>query len=126
MNRVVIDSLLELDKNNENFVVVASSSMFPVLKPGDKISIEKTEPDKIAIGQVVVFKDRFDRFIAHRVVEKSGYILITAGDSNRKDDDPAHIFDVVGIVKETAIKIPLSKLSRFFRSIKRRIVTTYN
>ncbi len=106
----------------QSFFVVASSSMHPALKIGDKITVEPIDSDLIQIGQVVVFKSRSDRLIVHRVVKKEGFVLVTAGDSLRKFDFPIHIYDVIGIVKDLKVNKPLSKCFRLFRALKRRVV----
>ncbi len=118
----VINSVLEVHSSGTDELVVASSSMHPTLKTGDKITVEPVEPDKIQVGQVVVFKSVSGRLIVHRVVKKKGFVLVTAGDSLRRYDVPVHVYDVIGVVKDLEIKTPLSKCSRLFRAVKRRIV----
>lgn len=120
-NPYVINSILELDRESGDCFVVASSSMDPVLKPGDKITVEHIDQKNIAVGQVVVFKSTKERLIVHRVVKRSGFIVITAGDSLRKFDHPIHVYDIVGTVKDLEVKKPVSKWSRTVRATKRRI-----
>ncbi len=117
----VLDSLLDNDD-----LVVASSSMEPVLKPGDKIKVDSIDPDKISTGQVIVFKDKSGKLIVHRVIKRSNFVLTTAGDNIRKFDDPVHIHDVVGVVKDLERKISLSKYSRILRAVKRRLLSIWN
>jgi len=102
-----------------SYFTVASNSMQPTLNSGDKITIEPVDPGDIVPGMVIVFKAD-DRKIVHRVVKKEGFILITAGDSLRRYDNPIHIYDVIGKVKGLKTKKPLSKYSRFIRALKRR------
>lgn len=106
----------------DSYFTVASSSMYPVLKPGDKITVESVDHNDIRVGQVIVFKAESDKMIVHRVVKKKGFIFITAGDSLRKFDNPIHIYDVLGVVKDLDVKTPLSKCFRFFRAVRRRII----
>jgi signal peptidase I len=108
----------------DSFFTVASSSMYPALKIGDKITVEPVEHNKIQVGQVVVFKSESGKMIVHRVVKKNGYVLVTAGDSLRRFDSPIHVHDVIGAVKDIEIKPPLSKWLRNLRAIKRRALTT--
>lgn len=105
----------------DSYFTVASSSMHPTLKTGDKITVEPVDLDLIQIGQVVVFKNESGKMIVHRVVKKNGFVLVTAGDSLRRFDSPVHISDVIGIVKDIEIKTPLSKCLRTLRAVKRRI-----
>jgi signal peptidase I len=102
------------------YFTVASSSMFPVLKTGDKITVETVEADDINVGQVIVFKSISGKMIVHRIVKKNGFVIVTAGDSNRKYDEPVHIFDVIGKVKEAAKEKPHSTLFRICRAVKRK------
>ena len=106
----------------ESYFSVASTSMIPTFKPGDRISVESVTQEDIVPGMVIVFKTDRDRKIVHRVVEKKGFILVTAGDNLGKYDNPIHIFDVTGKVKDLEIKKPLSRYFRILRAIKRRIV----
>ena len=116
----VVNSLLDIVEDRSDKYVVASSSMEPVLNPGDKIEIEPVDPKEIKIGQIIVFRNEFDKLIVHRVIEKKGYMLITAGDNLRKYDDPVHVNDVAGKVKNSKLEKPLSKFLRFLRAVKRR------
>ncbi|MGI6395444.1 MAG: S26 family signal peptidase [bacterium] len=106
----------------DQYFTVASNSMQPVLKAGDKITAQPVDSSSLEIGQVIVFKDEFGKFIVHRIVRKNGFLLVTAGDSLRKFDAPIHIYDVVGTVKELEIKKPASKLFRLFRALMRKVI----
>ena len=108
------------DLNNGSYIV-ASSSMSPVLKPGDRIFIEPAGNAEIEPGLVVVFRSPDGKKIVHRVVKRSGYFVQTAGDGNRRLDDPVHIYDILGKVKGLKITEPFSKLERNLRAVKRRI-----
>jgi signal peptidase I len=121
-NRKVLETILEIYSENTCEFIVASSSMHPTLKTGDKITVEPVDPDKIMVGQVVVFKSESGKLIVHRVVKKEGFVLVTAGDSLRRFDHPVHIYDVVGIVKGLEIRKPFSKCFRTIRAVKRRIL----
>jgi len=117
----VINSVLEVHSSGTDELVVASSSMHPALKIGDKITVEPVDQDKIKIGQVLVFKSESGKLIVHRVVKKMGFVLVTAGDSLRRFDSPIHVYDVIGVVKNIEIKTPLSKCLRNLRAIKRKL-----
>jgi signal peptidase I len=100
----VINSVLEVHSSGTDELVVASSSMSPTLKTGEKITVEPVEPVIIQVGQVVVFKSESGKLIVHRVVKKKGFVLVTAGDSLRRYDVPVHVYDVIGVVKNLEIK----------------------
>lgn len=103
------------------YFTVASSSMSPALKIGSKITVETVKSENIRTGQVIVFKSISERLIVHRVIKKNGFIVVTAGDSNRKFDGPVHIFDVVGTVQGIVEKKPQSAFLRTLRAIKRKM-----
>lgn len=105
----------------DSYFTVASSSMTPALKTGDKITVEPVKTDNISVGQVIVFKSISGKMIVHRIIKKNGFVIITAGDSNRKYDEPVHIFDVIGTVKGTVGKKPHSTFFRICRAVKRKI-----
>jgi signal peptidase I len=121
VSKKVLNSLLNLHKDEENSYVVASSSMSPVLNPGDRIEITPVNHEDIKIGQVIVFRNKDEKLIVHRVVKKKGLEFITAGDNLRIMDPPVKATDIVGIVKGVEISHPPTKLYRIFRAIKRRI-----
>lgn len=104
-----------------SYFTVASDSMQPILKSGDKITVEPVDPGDIVPGMVVVFRSDKKK-IVHRVVKKKGFILVTAGDRLRKYDGPIHVYDVIGKVQGLGIKKPFSKCSRFLRAFKRRLL----
>lgn len=104
----------------KSYFTVASGSMQPILNSGDKITVEPVEPEDIIPGMVVVFRSDKKK-IVHRVVKKKGFILVTAGDSLRRYDNPIHIYDVIGKVRDLKTEKVLSKCSRFFRAAKRRV-----
>ena len=103
-----------------SYFTVASNSMQPTLNSGDKITVDPVDIGDIVSGMGVVYKVD-DRMIVHRVVKKEGFILITAGDSLRKYDNPIHVYDVIGKVKGLKTKKVLSKSLRFFRAVKRKL-----
>lgn len=66
-------------------------SMHPFLKPGDKAIVEKINPEKLKIGDIVIIN--FDeRHIAHRLIKKEFkngvQYYITKGDSCEMPDPP--------------------------------------
>lgn len=81
---------------------IASNSMYPSLKKGDAIIIEKLsdeEKKKITVGDIIVFQDG-GHIITHRVVEVREGIYITKGDNNNtKDMSKKTKNDVIGIVR---------------------------
>jgi len=79
---------------------VTGSSMFPCMQPGDLLEIRRSDCP-IQIGDVVVF-DRHGRLVVHRVVGRTGDLLITRGDRLRYPDAPVPPAAILGCV--TAIE----------------------
>ena len=85
-------------------IAIASGSMYPQIKRGDVVIIEKISDDynKLEIGNVIAFKYN-DVIVVHRVVniisEKDEYYFYTKGDANNNDDNFAISEDmIIGIV----------------------------
>ncbi|MDI6891163.1 MAG: signal peptidase I [Thermodesulfovibrionales bacterium] len=56
-------------KNGKAWLRVTTSSMEPSIKPGELILIEKTQPESINFGDLIVF-EADGLFVAHRVIKK--------------------------------------------------------
>ena len=74
---------------------ITSGSMWPVLKEGDLVFIEKVAKEELAIGDIVVWVNP-KGFTIHRVVKLNEDTLVTRGDANFKDDPPVPYNDLVG------------------------------
>jgi signal peptidase I len=79
---------------------VTGSSMFPCMRPGDLLEIRRPSA-AIQTGDVVVF-ERHGRLVVHRVVDRTGDLLITRGDRLRHPDAPVSAAAILGCV--TAIE----------------------
>ncbi|WP_194840463.1 signal peptidase I [Hyperthermus butylicus] len=75
------------------FVVVEGSSMLPSLYTGDIVIIHKPSPDKIKIGDIIVYRSLRGNLVIHRVVEVTTapyckpVCYITKGDNNLHPDN---------------------------------------
>jgi GNAT superfamily N-acetyltransferase/signal peptidase I len=78
------------------------SSMVPFIRDGDLLTVAPTDPSSIGIGQVVLFRTRRDRLLAHRLVRKSEkggeWILEMQGDARLSSDKPVPGERVLGRV----------------------------
>jgi len=67
------------------------NSMYPVLKDGDVGMVQKCDPEKLRIGEIVVFKLR-DNYVAHRLIRinRNGALtyFTARGDKNLFNDPP--------------------------------------
>lgn len=102
-------------KTNTPIAAITSGSMWPVLKEGDLIFIEKPEAkDNVSVGDIIVYKNE-NGFTVHRVIRKLTDKLVTKGDANNVDDSPIAYNQIEGKVlgtKTGPIRVPwLGKLS---------------
>jgi ATP-binding cassette, subfamily B, bacterial len=67
------------------------NSMYPILKEGDVGMVQQCDPDKLRVGDIVVFKLK-DTYIAHRLlrIQKKGELtyFTARGDKNLFNDPP--------------------------------------
>ncbi len=80
---------------------VTGTSMLPSVWPGDVVTVQQRSLTEVQIGQIVLFTWK-DRLFVHRVVEKSGSVLVTRGDGLSKNDPPVDKKQLLGLV--TAIQ----------------------
>lgn len=87
-------------------MVVTSDSMIPTLKPNDLLIVQRTEIDKIMIGDIIVFNSHIEGIgiVAHRAIEKfedNGKIAINTQGDNVGEADAwvVHEDDLIGKVE---------------------------
>ena len=92
-----------LEEGKKVKITVNGTSMYPLLKDGDQVEIEKTPLEALKIGDIVVFEN-LNRWLAHRLIKikknDGRFTLITKGDSCIKFD--AAIAEEAYIGKVTA------------------------
>ena len=81
---------------------IAGSSMLPVIRPGDIVSVRRCVPTQVSRGEIVLFI-RDKRLFVHRVLgEKPSAdgqsALITRGDSVPENDPPVFAGELLGCV----------------------------
>jgi len=103
-------------------------SMTPTIADGDMLYVESVSPDKLKLGDVVLFRHGME-FKAHRIIRKMGNLLSIRGDAG-VDIDAIRLEQVVGkvIAKECrytghtiSICGPLSRAKFFWRELRRRL-----
>lgn len=88
---------------------VISGSMLPMLKPGDKVLVDRAQADSLRIGDLVVTRKRGE-FITHRLVGRGAETWITKGDGLRHLDPPVAKDAILGKVvsiERKGVKIDL-------------------
>jgi signal peptidase I len=81
-------------------MVVSSGSMTPAFRAGSVVLVAPSDPQHVALREIVVYERR-GRMITHRVVGiRSDGTIQTQGDANdRPDSDPVRLTDVRGEVR---------------------------
>lgn len=77
---------------------VSGWSMFPGVRPGDTLWIERLPYDSVREGDIVLF-GRDQRFFVHRVAKKSAASVVTRGDAMAQADAPIGADEVLGKVR---------------------------
>jgi len=115
-------ALREMTGTSSPLAVVRGRSMYPLLREGDVIFLEKKAPSEIEVGDVIVYRSLKGGLIVHRVIRvinaDGTYYFQTKGDNNSLDDRFLNEYDmgigvredrVVGVaakVGESVVKIP--------------------
>ena len=105
----------ELLRNTGELRFVArGASMLPAICPGDELVAQSIRPDRVHVGDVILFVQR-GRWFAHRVVrsctETAQPHLITQGDALLFCDAPVFAQDVLGRITFVVRNGALRKLS---------------
>jgi len=91
-----IDDILAEGKDVE--VRINGASMRPYWRGGEKLIASPFKPDELQCGEIVIF--RFgEKYIVHRIVQRSGNNLTTRGDGVLKKRENITVDDVKGIVR---------------------------
>ena len=72
-----------LKKSNKLRFRALGSSMFPIIRSGDLVTIKPFETTNLVLGDIILFKNN-DKFFLHRIIKKinsnNSLIFITKGD----------------------------------------------
>ncbi|MEV0944030.1 S26 family signal peptidase [Micromonospora wenchangensis] len=79
-------------------VPVTGSSMLPTITPGERVVLHPVPPAGVHPGEVVAVRHR-NGLILHRVLDRFGDRLITAGDNLSLADPPVPLTQVVGVAR---------------------------
>lgn len=81
---------------------VEGDSMLPFFGSGAVVVVKDLAPEKLRAGMVVVYKNRFNETVAHRLVSGGANGWIAAGYNNREaDSTPVTAENLVGVVYAT-------------------------
>ncbi len=76
---------------------VMGGSMFPAIRPGDVVTLERAESHQLAPGTIVSYRSG-DLLITHRVKRVMGLQLIAQGDTVSRRDAPIPSSEILGKV----------------------------
>lgn len=80
------------------YAKAAGPSMFPVIRPGDRVLVEPKSFSELKIGDIVLY-ERDSAYIIHRLMKKIGQsAIITRGDNQSWNDQPIPAESVLGRV----------------------------
>jgi signal peptidase I len=110
---------------------ITSGSMWPALKRGDMVLIEAADKGRLAVGDIVIYKNadmpeegEDAGFVIHRIVKIDGDVVETKGDANDVSDDPIGYGEIVGkavVWNGKPLKIPqLGNLTIWMAEMKRK------
>lgn len=88
------------------------NSMYPFLKPGARLSIQKTTLQSLHIGDIVVFFN-LGEFVGHRIIWKTSTYLVTKGDNRDRRDPILTEKDIIGKVIRFSYKGTVKRLDTF-------------
>ena len=91
---------------------VIGDSMAPLLRPGDRVTVQPVQPDALRLGDMIVVRHPSD-LITHRLVAVDEQGWHTKGDNCHRADEPVAVQAIVGRV--VAIErggVPLDLLNR--------------
>ncbi|NLN50352.1 MAG: signal peptidase I [Acholeplasmataceae bacterium] len=98
---VIVHSLALKDNRpvkifNYHYSIVLTGSMEPAIEQGNYI-VYKSKAD-YDVDDVVVYRNKNNRYIVHRIIEKLETGFITQGDANQKSD-----FESEGVIENSQI-----------------------
>ena len=79
---------------------IPTSSMSPILMPGDQVIVRGVTPDHLRLGDILVVRQQ-GAWIAHRLIRQSikgGSLFLLKGDNSAEPDNPYSAADLYGVV----------------------------
>lgn len=110
-NRVIIEQykmkndIVQQIKMNKQ-VQLIGESMMPTLQPSQILTLFVSGSHDFKIGDVVVFKYKHSvvGISVHRIVKKTGNVIITKGDNNLKCDKSIESSAIIGKIEKALMK----------------------
>jgi hypothetical protein len=86
-----------LQRSGELQLHVISTSMAPLLKPGDAVLVQPARIQDLQLGQIVVY-ERGSDWITHRLVQQDRFSWTLKGDACLAPDAPVQPSEIIGRV----------------------------
>lgn len=96
---------------------LSTSSMWPALAPGDKVTVRAAGVDELRTGDIVMRKAA-DSYIAHRLIGRCRARLLTKGDNALTADDHWAADELIGVI--VAVERAGRKERALLREARRR------
>ncbi|MEN6292784.1 MAG: signal peptidase I [Methanobacterium sp.] len=90
---LLFNTLIPFITGSEKALIVLSGSMTPLMLPGDIAVIKSVDPNELAVGDILAFRDpggKPDTLITHRIIslkKDKELTFKTKGDANNEEDD---------------------------------------
>ncbi len=90
---------------------VISTSMAPLLEPGDAVLVQSARPQDLRRGQIVVY-ERGSDWITHRLVQQGRLFWTLKGDACLAPDAPVQPPEIIGRVVSRIRTLSTSEITR--------------
>lgn len=93
----IIEELLAVDR--QAIFTVKGRSMLPFIGDNrDQVVLDKKDFSSLKVGDIILFKNKYNRYILHRIykISKDGYLTI--GDGNLHFDGYVETNEIIGVV----------------------------
>jgi signal peptidase I len=114
------------------FIETAGFSMWPFIRPGERLIIKKIPIEDLKIGDIILYR-KDNQLVCHRLIkrigDKKGYLLYTRGDNSSQFDslsEEMFLGKAIGILKKCKMISLLSWERRFVNRVIVIIAPLFN
>lgn len=75
------------------------NSMRPTIHSGDILIVEKTDPNTLRLGDIVLIQNATTSLLAHRIIMQDDSSWTTCGDALQVHDEPFTAAQLIGIIR---------------------------
>lgn len=93
----IIEELLAMDR--QAIFTVKGRSMLPFIGDNrDQVILDKKDFTNLKVGDIILFKNKYNRYILHRIHKTSKEGYLTIGDGNLHFDGYTQPNEIIGVV----------------------------